>query len=275
MTNIMATIAPKSDQLNADDLIGRELTIKVARVSLCGEPDQPVAIHYEGDGGKPYKPCKSMRRVMVHVWGGDGNAYVGRRMTLYRDDKVQFGGMAVGGIRISHMSDIDNAVTMALTATRASRKPFTVKPLPPDAGGGNAKPKMTAAQWADQQLAALGGIMSGEDLDEWLAQNGKAMTKLKASDAATWSSLNDAVAATKARIEPDHDAPLDARAFNWQAWADETQADLTKYSDADKLDADWIAVKERMMNDDAPEEIRAALTTAYLTQKQSLGGRKR
>ena len=43
----------------------------------------------------------------------------------------------------------------------------------------------------------------------------------------------------------------------------------------EKLDADWIAVKERMMNDDAPEEIRAALTTAYLTQKQSLGGRKR
>jgi hypothetical protein len=130
MTDLMTTIAPKSDQLNADDLIGRTLTIAITGVRLLGEADQPIAIHFEGDGGRPYKPCKSMRRVMVQVWKGDGNEYVGRRMTLYRDDKVQFGGLAVGGIRISHMSDIgDKEVTMALTASRV-RKPYTVKPLP-------------------------------------------------------------------------------------------------------------------------------------------------
>lgn len=130
MTNLLATIAPKSDQLNADDLIGRSLTITVSKVALCGEAEQPIAVHYEGDEGKPYKPCKSMRRVMVHVWGPDGAKFTGRRMTLYRDDKVRFGPDAVGGIRISHMSHIDREVTMALTATRASRKPYTVKPLP-------------------------------------------------------------------------------------------------------------------------------------------------
>lgn len=130
MTDLSRTIAPKSDQLNADDLIGRTLDITVSRVSLMTEPDQPIAINFEGDGGKPYKPCKSMRRVMVTVWGSDGNAYAGRRMRLYRDDKVLFGGVAVGGIRISHMSDITRDFTMALTATKASRKPYTVKPLP-------------------------------------------------------------------------------------------------------------------------------------------------
>lgn len=129
MTDLSKTIAPKSDQLNADDLIGRTMTVRITSMKLCAEPDQPIAAHFEGDNGKPYKPCKSMRRVMVNIWGSDGNAYVGRRMTLYRDDKVQFGGMAVGGIRISHMSDINEPVTMALTATRASRKPYTVKPL--------------------------------------------------------------------------------------------------------------------------------------------------
>lgn len=132
MTDLHATIAPKSDQLNADDLIGRSITITVSKVALCGEADQPVAVHYEGDNGKPWKPCKSMRRVMVHVWGGDGAKYAGRRMRLFRDDGVQWGGVAVGGIRISHMSDIDRDVTMALTATRSNRKPFTVKPLPPE-----------------------------------------------------------------------------------------------------------------------------------------------
>ena len=50
-------------------------------------------------------------------------------MTLYCDPAVQFGGMKVGGIRISHMSHMDKPQTMALTATRSKRAPFTVQPL--------------------------------------------------------------------------------------------------------------------------------------------------
>lgn len=137
MTNLLPTITPKSDQLNADDLIGRSLTVTVSKVSLSGDADQPIAVHYEGDNGKPYKPCKSMRRVMVHVWGPDGAQFAGRRMTLYRDDEVRFGNAPVGGIRISHMSGIDRDVTMALTATRAARRPYTVRPL---AGGAKGEP---------------------------------------------------------------------------------------------------------------------------------------
>jgi len=130
MTDLSKTIIPKSDQLNADDLLGRSLTVKITKVSASPDsPDQPVSIHFEGDGGKPYKPCKSMRRVMVNAWGVDGNAFVGRSMTLYRDENVAFGGIQVGGIRISHMSHIERDLTMALTATRAKRTPYTVKPL--------------------------------------------------------------------------------------------------------------------------------------------------
>lgn len=145
MTSMRDTIIPKSDQLNADDLIGGQIkTIKITKVAiLAGE--QPVALHYEGDNGKPYKPGKSMRRVLVSVWGDDGNLYIGRSMTLYRDEKIKFGGEIVGGIRISHMSHITESVTMALTATRASRKPFTVQPLGvtvTNAGNGYVEPSM-------------------------------------------------------------------------------------------------------------------------------------
>lgn len=129
MTDLTTTIAPKSDQLNADDLIGGPRTIRITKVALTSAPDQPVAIHFEGDNGKPYLACKSMRRVLVQVWGGDGNAYIGRSLTIYRDPEVVFGGMKVGGIRISHMSHLERPVTMALTASKASRKPFTVQPL--------------------------------------------------------------------------------------------------------------------------------------------------
>lgn len=129
MTDLSKTIAPKSDQMNSDDLISGPITVKVSRVTGTEGDAQPISIHYEGDKGKPYKPCKSMRRVLVMVWGDQGNEYVGRSMTLYRDEKVIFGGIAVGGIRISHMSGLEKDFTMALTTTRASRKPYTVKPL--------------------------------------------------------------------------------------------------------------------------------------------------
>jgi hypothetical protein len=127
--NLAETIIPKSDQLNADDLISGPITVKVTAIKGSNEPQQPVSIHYEGDNGKPYKPCKSMRRVLVSAWGANGLDYVGRSMTLYRDDSVVFGGIAVGGIRISHLSHIEKDLTLALTVSRASRKPYTVKKL--------------------------------------------------------------------------------------------------------------------------------------------------
>lgn len=126
--NMRETVQPKSDQLNADDLIGTTITIKITAVKHCGG-DQPIAIHFEGDNGKPYKPCKSMRRVLIHAWGDDGAAYVGKRATLYCDPEVKFGGIKVGGIRISHLSDISRTMDIALTATRGKRTPYQVKPL--------------------------------------------------------------------------------------------------------------------------------------------------
>jgi hypothetical protein len=128
MTDMTSAIQPKSDQLNFDDFIGKSMTIKITKVSkISGE--QPIIINYEGDNGKPWKPCKSMCRVLVYNWGGDGNAYVGKSLTLYGDPTVKWGGLEVGGIRISHMSDIPHERVMALTTSKSNRKPFTVKPL--------------------------------------------------------------------------------------------------------------------------------------------------
>jgi hypothetical protein len=127
--DISATIAPKSDQLNADDLIGGPVTVTITGVSR-GTPDQPVNITTAEFGdGRPYKPCKSMRRVMVAAWGADASTYAGRRMTLYRDGAVRFGGQETGGIRISHMSDIEHKLTIAMTVTRGKRAPYSVEPL--------------------------------------------------------------------------------------------------------------------------------------------------
>lgn len=129
MNDMNPVIVPKSDQINADDLLSGPMTITINNVKIAGGKEQPVSMFFNGSD-KAYRPCKSMCRVIVSAWGADASKYVGRSMTLYCDPKVKWGGMEVGGIRISHMSHIDSAMTMALTVTRANKKPFTVRPLP-------------------------------------------------------------------------------------------------------------------------------------------------
>ena len=129
--NLAPTIIPKSTQLNADDLIAGPRTIRITAVEV-GSAEQPVAICYDGDGGRPYLPGKSMRRVLVAIWGSEGSAYVGRRLTLYCDPDITFGPDKTGGIRISHASHISEPVEIALTVKRGKRKPFRVEPLPAD-----------------------------------------------------------------------------------------------------------------------------------------------
>ena len=143
--NVGATIAPKSDQLNADDLIAGPITVRIVSVTH-GNAESPIRVNIEGR--MPYYPCKSMRRVLVAAWGEDGAPYAGRYMTLYRDPEVKYGGIKVGGIRISHLSDIGADMYMALTVTRGKRAEYTVQRLNIQAPAAKAaKPK--AAPVAD------------------------------------------------------------------------------------------------------------------------------
>lgn len=180
------TIVPKSDQLNADDLIGREMTIKITGVDVRGGQEQPVSIHFEGDNGKPYKACKSMCRVMVSAWGADSSKYVGRSMTLYRDPKVKWGGMEVGGIRISHMSDIADDMTMALTVTRANKKPYTVHPLTNAAP--QPHPPVEAGQSSPQSAAGTAPINEKQHrrLEARIGEVGIDRNKVKKYVKKTW-----------------------------------------------------------------------------------------
>lgn len=160
--NMLSTIVPKSDQMNADDLIGANRTITITEVSIPGG-DQPVTVHFDGDNGRPFKPCKVMRRVMVKGWGLDATAYAGKSMTLYRDEKVKWGGAEVGGIRISHMSDIDGDFVMSLAETRGVRKPVQIllleKPKPAE-----KKARETPAQATDRLVARVKACESEEAL---------------------------------------------------------------------------------------------------------------
>jgi hypothetical protein len=127
--DLRPTIIPKSDQLNAEQLLGGPMTVTVTDVKLGKTEEQPVVVHYANEGGRPFKPCKTMRKLLIHAWGADGRAWLGRSMTLYNDPEVKFGGEDVGGIRISHMSDIERDVRVSLTSTRGKKAKYEVRRL--------------------------------------------------------------------------------------------------------------------------------------------------
>lgn len=126
--DISHTIVSKSDQLNADQLLGGPITITVSAVRIA-EGDQPVVIQYRNDNGRPYKPCLSMRKILAFAWGTDASQWVGRSITLYNDPEVMFGGKKVGGIRISHLSHIKGDITASITVTRGKKREMTIKKL--------------------------------------------------------------------------------------------------------------------------------------------------
>lgn len=121
------TIAPTSDQLDAVDLLSGPRTFTIERVSK-GNAEQPVNIALFGFP-RPWRPGKSMRRVLVACWGPDASKYAGRRVTLYCDLEVRFGGQAVGGTRVSHLSHLDKPKPVPLLVSRGKSAMFMVRPL--------------------------------------------------------------------------------------------------------------------------------------------------
>ena len=70
--DISDTLAPTSDQLDAVDLLGGPQTFTVSGVSR-GSAEQPVNIDL-AEFPRPWRPGKSMRRVLVACWGPDASA---------------------------------------------------------------------------------------------------------------------------------------------------------------------------------------------------------
>lgn len=124
--DITPTIMANSDQINADDLIaGQHITVTITGVRR-GKTDQPVEIAV-AETNRVWRPCKTVRRILVAAWGPQAQEWIGRQARLYRDPSVAWAGQAVGGIRVSALSHIDRPLTVALANKRGSRVTHTVE----------------------------------------------------------------------------------------------------------------------------------------------------
>lgn len=163
--DISGTIQAKSDQLNSDDLIGGPVLYTVEKVT-AGPDEQPVNVHLVENPGHPYRPSKSMRRVLVAIWGKEASAWNGHQFVLYRDPQVKFGGEVVGGIKISHASHIDGPQSIPLTVKRGQKARHTVDPLQTSPNPfANYDP--TPDDLAAQIVAALADSTTEAEVREW------------------------------------------------------------------------------------------------------------
>ena len=193
-------VATKSDRLNAEDLMGGPIRVRVTGVKAHPmREDGPVSLNYENDNGKPFMPCKSMRRVLLRAWGDDTSAYVGRELVLFRNPEVQFGKDKTGGVRISHMSHIGNGVKVVLQVSKGRMGEYAVaglKDTPAAAtspaaaantpstdagqstGAASNEAHDKAADWLGGYIAALAECLTQEDVMALRNKSSGALTKL-------------------------------------------------------------------------------------------------
>lgn len=128
--NISKAILARSDQLNASDLIGGPQTVTIAEVRE-GNSDQPVQIHLVEWPGRPFKPSKTVLRILDYAWGEETDDWPqGARMTVFRDPTAKWAGEEVGGIRVSHLSHIKEPFKLALRESQKKSVLYTIDPLP-------------------------------------------------------------------------------------------------------------------------------------------------
>ena len=191
----------KSDQLNAVDLAGSDLQATITAARETGDAKQPLALHIDS-WGQPFKPCKSVRRLLAAAWGQpDAEQWVGRSLLLYLDPTVKWAGEAAGGVRVKAVSHIDQPFTMMLPESSKSRKRVTVTPLkvdaPPTLAGICSNAGITLAQldtwhrgkWGNP--APVDGTTTAAELAVFLAGNPGLIREVKQAAEATLGSDAD------------------------------------------------------------------------------------
>ena len=180
--DISDTLIAKSDQLNADDLVGGPITVRILGVRRGKTDEQPIEIEIDG-GHRPFRPCKTVRRVLAAGWTSDSSKWVGQRLTLYRDPDVLWAGKKAGGIRVAAMSGIKGRMTMALQTAKGKKSDNVIEVLPPEAA-----PAPEVLLDLAAELAKVG--LTVADFDAWRESTGRgpasALTPQEASKIAAW-----------------------------------------------------------------------------------------
>ena len=236
MTNneidIDAVTASTADQLCGDDLLSGSRDIRINAVSSFADDKGKLraTLRYDGDNGKPFIPAKTCARIMVALWGKHTSAWVGKTLTVYRDPEVMFGGAKIGGVRISHASDINETLKIMLATKRGKKDTFIVKPLatqqrqaPPPAPtpepehdattGEITAPADAAADYVATTLLKIAATTDRADLAALQQASARASAKLSDTRPELSAMLSNALLARLDSFDVPEPADLDEAQF--------------------------------------------------------------
>lgn len=185
--DITAALAPKSDQLDAIELVAPR-TFTIGEGSRLGQREGSDVVEIAlVDFPRVWRPSKGMLDAIVAVWGTNAREWTGHRVTLYNDPEVTFGRDKVGGIRISAMTGIEETKTVQIRGRGqgARRVPWRIEPIkdaPRPARPQQPTPDQIESCTDRDQLRAWWQAAT-DDLKPLIQARGEALKALPTTDA--------------------------------------------------------------------------------------------
>lgn len=153
---------PKSNQLNAVDLLGTKIIVKILKVEVDLSKEQTTKVFIESLDGKkmqPMMPRKNMQRVMIESWGDEESTYGGKYIELFNNPKVKWSNEETGGVFISRMSHIKAPYTFIYRPSRGKTERIEIGRIDPSEFNGKAvQPAIDPELKAAGEMAALQGV---------------------------------------------------------------------------------------------------------------------
>ena len=228
---LVAAVQAKSDQIDADDLIGGiTLDVTIKAVQRGPSAEQPLQLVLE-ETPKFYRPSKTYRRALIGCFGDEPANWVGKRLRLVRNPDTMFGGVKVGGIEVSHAS-ITEPVMLMLSAKRGKKTAVKIDVMPKAA-------KVAPAPKPKPKAATITGDQNEGDLSEVapLRPEPEALSKMLAAFAG--------LGMDEAAVEKEYGKPL-------ASWTIEDMAEAREVFKACKVD--W-ELKQVELKSSAADEV--------------------
>ena len=201
--------AARSDQYNADDLVGGitlDVTIKEVQRGPSKEQKLQLALK---ETEKFYRPSKTYIRALIACFGDEPAGWIGKRLRLIRNPDTMFGPMKVGGIEVSHAS-IPQPIVVMLQSKRGKKSAVSIDVIPPIQKPTPMPAKVKEAAASLKPHAK--GTISGDPSEGDLTGIGEPPPASDKPDGATLSQVINAFATklsmTVPMIEAEYNKPM-------------------------------------------------------------------
>lgn len=179
--NIREFIKIKSDRLNYEDFIMGSQDFTIAKLGRKTENGQSrLLIFFEGREDTPFWASKGMVKCLSSPegWGeSQFSEWIGRRMRLFGEPSIMYAGKELGGVRISHISHINQAYSTKITERRGVRIDYVISPL--------VEALYPAGKFTDNlpawRAAISAGKLTADQVISKAEQNGKLTDEQKAA----------------------------------------------------------------------------------------------